>query len=123
VHRIGRTGRNGSSGEAISLVDQEQAKLLRAIVNLLKQDMEIRDVPGFVPQTPIRWGNSAPGKAELPGGQRPPRRNTPHGHARRPHGDAPRHAHAGPKKHGGGQRNGGRSGQAPQGGRRTERSQ
>ena len=123
VHRIGRTGRNGSSGEAISLVDQEQAKLLRQIVNLLKQDMEIRDVPGFVPNTPIRWGNSAPGKAELPGGQRAPRRNAPHGHARRPHGDAPRHAHAGPKKHGGGQRNGGRSGQAPQGGRRTERSQ
>ena len=124
VHRIGRTGRNGSTGEAISLVDQDQAKLLRAIVNLLKQDMEIRDVPGFVPNTPIRWGNSAPGKAELPGGQRPPRRNAPHGHARRPHGDAPRHAHAGPKKHGGGQRSGGgRSGQAPQPGRRSDRSQ
>ncbi|GAB2508983.1 DEAD/DEAH box helicase [Pseudoxanthomonas sangjuensis] len=108
VHRIGRTGRNGSQGEAVSLVGQDDAKYLRAIVRLLKQDMEIRDVPGFEPQVPIRWGNSAPGKAEQPGGQRPPRK--PQGnkpvHARRPHGDAPRHAHAGPKKHGSGERRG-----------------
>ena len=105
VHRIGRTGRNGSSGEALSLVSQEDAKYLRQIVRLLDRDMEIRDLPGFEPQVPIRWGNSAPGKAEVPGGQRPPRR-----HARRPHGDAPRHAHAGPKPHGGGKREGGNAG-------------
>jgi ATP-dependent RNA helicase RhlE len=81
--------------------------------------VEIRDVEGFVPQHPIRWGNSAPGKAEQPSGNRPPRR-----HGRRPHGDAPRqaqaHAHAGPKKHGsggapnnGGRRDGGRRQSAP----------
>ncbi|MFT4256315.1 MAG: DEAD/DEAH box helicase [Pseudoxanthomonas sp.] len=107
VHRIGRTGRNGSQGEAISLVAQDEAKYLRAIVRLLKQDMEIRDVPGFEPYEPIRWGNSAPGKAEQPGGDRAPRRpggnrpagNRPGGnHAgkpRRPHAGAPRHGHAG----------------------------
>ena len=102
VHRIGRTGRNGSTGEALSLVSQEDAKYLRQIVRLLDRDMEIRDLPGFEPQVPIRWGNSAPGKAEIPGGQQPPRR-----HSRRPHGDAPRHAHAGPKNHGTGPRTGG----------------
>ncbi|WP_313349008.1 DEAD/DEAH box helicase [Stenotrophomonas sp.] len=102
VHRIGRTGRNGSTGQAISLVAQDEAKLLRQIVRLLDKDMDIRDVPGFEPQTPIRWGNSAPGKAEVPGGDRAPRRSA---HARRPHGDAPRHAHAGAKT-GGGQRDG-----------------
>jgi ATP-dependent RNA helicase RhlE len=100
VHRIGRTGRNGSTGEAISLVAQDEVKLLRQIVRLLNRDMDIRDVPGFEPQTPIRWGNSAPGKAEVPGGERAPRKN----HARRPHSEAPRHAHAGPKS--GGQRDG-----------------
>jgi ATP-dependent RNA helicase RhlE len=112
IHRIGRTGRNGSQGEAVSLVEQDQAKLLRQIVRLLKQDMEIRDMPGFVPHVPIRWGNSAPGKAEQPGGQRPPRKpNSKPAHARRPHGNATRHAHAGPKKHDGGQRrNGNRNG-------------
>ncbi len=102
VHRIGRTGRNGSTGQAISLVAQDEAKYLRAIVRMLGRDVELRDVPGFEPQTPIRWGNSAPGKAEAPGGQHAPRK-----HARRPHGEAPRHAHAGPKKHGG-QRDGAR---------------
>ncbi|KAG1526891.1 hypothetical protein G6F51_014313 [Rhizopus arrhizus] len=69
--------------------------------------MDIRDVPGFELQTPIRWGNSAPGKAEHDTGERAPRKN----HARRPHGDAPRHAHAGPKKSGGGRREGGGKGQ------------
>ncbi|HET6395209.1 MAG TPA: DEAD/DEAH box helicase [Pseudoxanthomonas sp.] len=101
VHRIGRTGRNGASGEAISLVAQDEAKLLRQIVRLLGRDMDIRDVPGFVPAVPIRWGNSAPGKAEQPGGQRPPRKP---GRGRRGHpGDGQRHAqaHAGPKKHAG----------------------
>ena len=49
---------------------------------------DIRDVPGFELQTPIRWGNSAPGKAEHDTGERAPRKN----HARRPHGDAPRDA-------------------------------
>ena len=110
VHRIGRTGRNGSTGQAISLVAQDEAKLLRQIVRLLNRDMDIRDVPGFEPQVPIRWGNSAPGKAEIPGGERAPRKT----HARRPHSEAPRHAHAGPKKSGG-QRDGAGRG-APRGG-------
>ena len=117
VHRIGRTGRNGASGEAVSLVAQDEAKLLRAIVRLLDRDMEIRDVPGFEPQVPIRWGNSAPGKAEQPGGERPPRK----AHARRPHGDAPRHAHAGANPPGGTRRPGGHrrggGGQRPNAGR------
>ncbi|WP_055027004.1 DEAD/DEAH box helicase, partial [Xanthomonas euvesicatoria] len=75
VHRIGRTGRNGSTGEAISLVAQDEAKLLRQIVRMLGRDVEIRDVPGYEPQTPIRWGNSAPGRAEQPGGERAPRKS------------------------------------------------
>ncbi|ELC7367288.1 MULTISPECIES: DEAD/DEAH box helicase [Stenotrophomonas] len=107
VHRIGRTGRNGATGQAISLVAQDEVKLLRAITRLLGRDMDIRDVPGFELQTPIRWGNSAPGKAEHDTGERAPRKS----HARRPHGDAPRHAHAGPKKAGGGRREGGGNGQ------------
>ena len=37
VHRIGRTGRAGSSGEAISLVDAEELKLLADIERLLKR--------------------------------------------------------------------------------------
>ncbi|MEQ1635639.1 MAG: DEAD/DEAH box helicase [Methylococcales bacterium] len=36
VHRIGRTGRAGATGEAISLVSSDEAKLLQAIEKLLK---------------------------------------------------------------------------------------
>ncbi|QNH22745.1 RNA helicase [Xanthomonas sp. GW] len=116
VHRIGRTGRNGSQGEAVSLVAQDEAKLLRAISRMLKREMDIRDVPGFEPSTPIRWGNNNPAD-ERPGGQRPPRKST---HARRPHGDAPRpHAHAGAKPAGGTQPGGARR----QGERRRSGSQ
>src|SRR5690606_27460028 len=71
VHRIGRTGRNGSTGEALSLVSQDDAKYLRQIVRLLDRDMEIRDLPGFEPQGPIRWGNSCAGKTQGPGGHAP----------------------------------------------------
>ena len=107
VHRIGRTGRNGSTGEAVSLVAQDEAKLLRQIVRLLDRDMDIRDVPGFEPQTPIRWGNSAPGKAELPGGQKAPRRGNGGHPARRPNSDAPRGGRGGQPQKPGGQRGAG----------------
>nr|MBO2468090.1 RNA helicase [Xanthomonadaceae bacterium] len=94
VHRIGRTGRNGASGQAISLVAQEDARLLRQIVRLLGRDMDIQEVEGFAPATPIRWGEGAPGKARAAGGADAPRK--PAGHrGRRPQGKAPRHAHAG----------------------------
>ena len=40
VHRIGRTGRAGNSGEAISLVAPDEAKLLKGIERLLKRPLE-----------------------------------------------------------------------------------
>lgn len=39
VHRIGRTGRAGAEGQAISLVDPEEAYLLAAIEKLLKREI------------------------------------------------------------------------------------
>lgn len=39
VHRIGRTGRAGSTGKAISLVDPEEIHLLRAIERLIKKKL------------------------------------------------------------------------------------
>jgi ATP-dependent RNA helicase RhlE len=40
VHRIGRTGRAGSTGAALSLVDHEEIGLLRAIERLIKQPIQ-----------------------------------------------------------------------------------
>ncbi|MGO0999862.1 DEAD/DEAH box helicase [Lysobacter sp. CA196] len=101
VHRIGRTGRNGATGEALSLVSPDEGGLLRQIQRILKDDIEMVTVPGYEPSRPIRMGSDAPG-ARSPGGNNRGN-NGPRKPAHRPHGKpAPRHAHAGPKQHRGG---------------------
>ncbi len=47
VHRIGRTGRAGSSGMAISLVSADEQKLLRPIERLLGRDILVENIEGF----------------------------------------------------------------------------
>ncbi|REH56240.1 ATP-dependent RNA helicase RhlE [Tenacibaculum gallaicum] len=47
VHRIGRTGRAGASGEAISLVSQEEEAYLKSIEKLLGQKIIISKLEGF----------------------------------------------------------------------------
>ncbi len=49
VHRIGRTGRAGASGEAISLVAADEVDQLAAIETLINQVLPRHDEPGFVP--------------------------------------------------------------------------
>jgi ATP-dependent RNA helicase RhlE len=45
VHRIGRTGRAGANGQAISLVDPEELSFLQAIEKLLKQKLPCEALP------------------------------------------------------------------------------
>jgi ATP-dependent RNA helicase RhlE len=47
IHRIGRTGRAGSRGQAVSLVSGEEQTLLRDIQALLKCKVEVVPVEGF----------------------------------------------------------------------------
>jgi ATP-dependent RNA helicase RhlE len=58
VHRIGRTGRAGCEGEAVSLVSGEEREFLRDIQKLLKREIPSSVVPGFEP-------GSQPSPAEL----------------------------------------------------------
>ena len=95
VHRIGRTGRNGSTGEALSLVSPEEGGLLNQIQKMLKADVVLEVVRGFEPSRQVRLDAPIPKQ----GGNRRPAPSRAH----RPHGKpAARHAHAGPKQHRGG---------------------
>jgi ATP-dependent RNA helicase RhlE len=66
VHRIGRTGRAGSEGEAVSLVDENELGLLAGIERLLGQRIEREPVDGFTvaeraaPKAAARGRNAAP---------------------------------------------------------------
>src|SRR5690606_14116030 len=99
VHRIGRTGRNGATGEALSLVAPEEGGLLRQIQRLLKADIVVETVEGYAPSTPIRLDAPIPknGGGRRQGAPRPGGKP-----AHRPHGKpgvrsgAP--GHAGPKQ-------------------------
>ena len=59
IHRIGRTGRAGASGEAISLVCADEVGLLGAIEALTRQTLERNDEPGFEPDHRVPLTNTA----------------------------------------------------------------
>ncbi len=73
VHRIGRTGRAGAEGEAISLVCVDEQKFLADIEKLIRRTIPAEAIPGFEPDPriraePITMGG-ARGRAGAPGGQ------------------------------------------------------
>ena len=52
VHRIGRTGRAGATGEAVSLVSAEEGGRLRDIERVIKRSLPRVVIPGFEPGKP-----------------------------------------------------------------------
>lgn len=79
VHRIGRTGRAGSTGHAISLVADDEIKLLRGIERLIKKSLIVEALPEFaaLPKLPPRnRSNAQPqGQRRTPAGQKPAAKN------------------------------------------------
>ncbi len=64
VHRIGRTGRAGNEGEAISLVCVDELKLLQDIERVLKREIPKEKIPGYevdpsIKAEPIQNGRGA----------------------------------------------------------------
>jgi ATP-dependent RNA helicase RhlE len=47
VHRIGRTGRAGATGEAVSLVSLDEEGFMKDIERFTKQNIEVQEVEGF----------------------------------------------------------------------------
>ncbi len=54
VHRIGRTGRAGNEGRAISLVSHDEYPLLRSIERLLKRNIDEDVISGYEPSAPVQ---------------------------------------------------------------------
>jgi ATP-dependent RNA helicase RhlE len=48
VHRIGRTGRAGMEGTALSLCTQEELPYLKDITKLIRKNIEVIDAHPFV---------------------------------------------------------------------------
>jgi len=77
VHRIGRTGRAGAKGIAISLVAPEEQKQLAAIEKLVKQSLPVSVIDGFEPgAAPVKEKPSPAAlfhTTQLPSGEPPSR--------------------------------------------------
>ncbi len=75
VHRIGRTGRAGASGEAVSLVCLDEEGFMHEIERFTKQQIPVRILDGFGPEEGERAEPIAMGRQTLWGGLgRPPSR-------------------------------------------------
>jgi len=82
VHRIGRTGRAGNEGEAISLVCVDEKGLLKDIERLIKREIPKKVIEGFevnpaIKAEPINRGrgNQQPGPRKASGSNASARRN------------------------------------------------
>lgn len=80
VHRIGRTGRAGATGHAISLVAGDEVKLLRGIERLIKKTLIVEALPPFdktlAKLPPRNRSNAQPARRNAaPAGQKPAARN------------------------------------------------
>jgi ATP-dependent RNA helicase RhlE len=93
VHRIGRTGRAGKEGEALSLVCVDERDFLRDIERLLNRDIPKVVIPGFEPDPSIKAEPILMGRGQR-GGGRPQgsRQGGDRGRSQRPH--SPSHARA-----------------------------
>ena len=91
MHRIGRTGRAGESGDAISLVSHEEMSYVKGIEKLLGETLPLRIAKGFEPSA------EAP-PAPKPQGRQQNNRGGRHGGRGNSRGTNPGGSDAGEKK-------------------------
>ena len=77
VHRIGRTGRAGNNGEAISLVCVDEHEYLAGIEKLINRKFKREIIEGFEPNPDIKAEPIQQGRGPKPQGQPRRRDNAP----------------------------------------------
>lgn len=74
IHRIGRTGRAGNKGDAITFASKQDRFMVDKIQKLMGKEIDIHTISGLEPQAkpePKRGGPRKPGKFSPRGGKRP----------------------------------------------------
>ena len=71
VHRIGRTGRAGEQGCALSLVSADEVAQLQKIEKLIKRNLRREEIEGFEPEhrlptKPVKTAGKRPAKSKSP---------------------------------------------------------
>ena len=128
VHRIGRTGRAGASGEAVSLVCLDEEGFMMDIERFTKQTIPVQIIDGFGPEDGERAEPIAMGRQTIWGGAgKPPSRDVMQAAAKAARGEMMERMRAGkgaagerggrPGGGGGGGNNGPRGGGGGGGGR------
>ncbi|HEV8332471.1 MAG TPA: DEAD/DEAH box helicase [Steroidobacteraceae bacterium] len=82
VHRIGRTGRAGATGIAVSLVAQDEIGLLKDIEKVLRKPIPQLPVPHFKRAQPQPQREAAPAQQQRQPESRPHAHKQSHGHSK-----------------------------------------
>jgi ATP-dependent RNA helicase RhlE len=77
VHRTGRTGRKGASGEAVSLVCADEVEQLAAIEMLTRQTLERVEEPGYAPEHRVPQTDAKGQMVKKPKKPKKPKGNAP----------------------------------------------
>ena len=93
IHRIGRTGRAGATGEALSLVSHDEFKMLIDIERLIKKKIPRIELQGFeplnsLPESKSDFKPAKPGKPRKPRSTKPDQSSRPGGPNRGAHANA-----------------------------------
>ena len=113
VHRIGRTGRAGASGEAVNLVCMDEEGFMQDIERFTKQRIEVKFIEGFGPEPGEKAEPIAMGRQTIWGGAgKPPSREVMAAAAKAARGEMMERIREKKGAEGGG---GGRGGQKPAG--------
>ncbi len=87
VHRIGRTGRNGASGIAITLCDGTEKSKLRDVERLIRRTLPVSGDVNLVEEAPVRGARNSPGAPAGARTARNPKQNARKFNSPRPGGE------------------------------------